>query len=537
MAETRRFSSHDIGAGLLQIITTGLYRDPLDTLREYIQNAIDAGARNIELVIDNDVISVRDDGCGMPREIADKAMRLGISDKNPTQDVGFRGIGIYSAFNTCDRLEIHTRPAHGAASLIVFDFGHMRRLLAEETQRRLDRNPPELYLEKLLAGAVSVADDPETPIAAAGTVVMMVGVGGDVSNRLTDKKAVKDYLENVVPLPFHPEFHHKGQIEAKFQQEDYRCVHLMLQMDARPEQLYRPYRNAMFSHEGGYGPKFYKLGNVLSGGNLGFAWVCLNDARKYLPDKLLRGLLIKKFDFSVGGRDQFARFFGRAVFNHRVTGEIIVTHRGLIPNAARTDFEPGPARDGLYLALDQLASQISSWAETVQNELKAREELETISPRIFEVVKEIPAVERDVPELLRLNTELSSYANTLKHHKAILQKLDKVLFDKTLAALGQAADGIKQILSSPEKRAKTRGGRIVQAMRMEAKAPTKEELPFARDKPQNLADVMTAADLEASPGTRLMLDYLDREILRERLSSKEYAEFIEGLVEYLNENL
>ena len=34
------FSRHDIGAEILPILTSGLYRDSLDALREYIQNAI-----------------------------------------------------------------------------------------------------------------------------------------------------------------------------------------------------------------------------------------------------------------------------------------------------------------------------------------------------------------------------------------------------------------------------------------------------------------------------------------------------------------
>jgi len=41
----KKFGAQDIGAELLPVITRGLYRDPLDALREYIQNAIDAKAK------------------------------------------------------------------------------------------------------------------------------------------------------------------------------------------------------------------------------------------------------------------------------------------------------------------------------------------------------------------------------------------------------------------------------------------------------------------------------------------------------------
>ena len=104
-----KFGKEDIGGDILPILTTGLYRDVLDTLREYIQNSIDARPKRIELVIDPDTIMVSDNGQGMSAEEARNAIKLGISAKNPAANVGFRGIGVYSAFNLCNTLNIFTR--------------------------------------------------------------------------------------------------------------------------------------------------------------------------------------------------------------------------------------------------------------------------------------------------------------------------------------------------------------------------------------------------------------------------------------------
>ena len=49
------FTKEDIGAEILPILTTGLYRNTLDALREYIQNAVDAEAQEIRLIVDPDV--------------------------------------------------------------------------------------------------------------------------------------------------------------------------------------------------------------------------------------------------------------------------------------------------------------------------------------------------------------------------------------------------------------------------------------------------------------------------------------------------
>ena len=50
------FSNDDIGAEILPILTRGLYRDALDSLREYIQNAIDAEATQVQVFIDPDLV-------------------------------------------------------------------------------------------------------------------------------------------------------------------------------------------------------------------------------------------------------------------------------------------------------------------------------------------------------------------------------------------------------------------------------------------------------------------------------------------------
>ena len=99
----------DIGAELLSILTRGMYLDPLDALREYVQNGVDAKAKNIFIKIRQNTVVIEDDGEGMNATTMRKAIRLGISDKNPAKDVGFMGIGLYSSFHLCDKLLIYSK--------------------------------------------------------------------------------------------------------------------------------------------------------------------------------------------------------------------------------------------------------------------------------------------------------------------------------------------------------------------------------------------------------------------------------------------
>ena len=66
-----------------------------------------------------------------------------------------------------------------------------------------------------------------------------------------------DYLQNVVPLPFGPEFRFGETLQEKFEQQDYRVVPMKLQMGERTELLYRPYSNNLFRFGGLHPPEFF----------------------------------------------------------------------------------------------------------------------------------------------------------------------------------------------------------------------------------------------------------------------------------------
>lgn len=103
-------SNEGIGGELLNILSKGLYTNPLDAIREYVQNAIDANAQEVEIRITGNSVWIRDDGDGMTREQLLKSRDFGVSAKSIEENVGFRGIGIYSGFDLCERLVIRTKP-------------------------------------------------------------------------------------------------------------------------------------------------------------------------------------------------------------------------------------------------------------------------------------------------------------------------------------------------------------------------------------------------------------------------------------------
>lgn len=132
-----KLSKFDIGAEVISILTKGMYPDPKDTLREYIQNGVDAKSTKIILKIRQDSVVVQDDGGGMNYDVLRKAVRIGVSDKNPTKNVGFMGIGIYSAFHLCEKLVIYSRGDKGIPNCLEMDFQGMKNVLATQKELRL----------------------------------------------------------------------------------------------------------------------------------------------------------------------------------------------------------------------------------------------------------------------------------------------------------------------------------------------------------------------------------------------------------------
>ncbi len=347
MTTSTHFGKEDIGGEILPILTTGLYRNTLDALREYIQNSIDAKTSEIELIIDPTAVTVSDSGDGMSPEEAKRAIRLGISDKNPLNNVGFRGIGIYSAFNLCNSVEIFTkRAADTRGSKITFNFGDIRRELLKEQERRKRGLEPKLYLERLLESSVFVDPDDEGIISDHGTRLVLSDLLPECYRQIQEWGSVVSYLQNVVPLPFSPDFRYGNTLQSKLKKEDYRFIPLTLQIGSKKEQIFRPYVDDLFSKsDEQYPPAYFSIEKGKE--KYGFAWVCVN-GRRVIRNQYsdLRGLLLRKFDFSIGTRSYLEPYYKRPVFHRRITGEVIIQNPSVLPNAARSDLENNSARQG-----------------------------------------------------------------------------------------------------------------------------------------------------------------------------------------------
>src|SRR5579872_7191171 len=152
---------NDIGGELLAVLTKGLYTNPMDCIREYVQNAVDAGARSVKIKITGNSVMIFDDGNGMNLDDLLQARQFGLSYKFVAQHVGFRGIGIYSGFDLCRRLRITTTKAGDPhLHVLVFDFVDMKNQL--ETERTEATSGQKTSLIQLLSNHTYIKREPSS---------------------------------------------------------------------------------------------------------------------------------------------------------------------------------------------------------------------------------------------------------------------------------------------------------------------------------------------------------------------------------------
>jgi len=532
MSEKIRFDKKDIGAELLSILTTGLYRDTLDTLREYIQNGIDANADKMTIKITPDTITIEDNGHGMDETTARHAIRLGISEKNPLVNVGFRGIGIYSAFNLCNLAEIYTRADGQDERKITFNFKNMRDELKKEQERRKEGHPSELYLEKILRDSVYIEISSEHVIVKPkGTKIIFSNLLDEVYQRLNNWGEVSGYLHDVVPLPFRPDFKYKSIIEKKLVEAKDKIVAITLIIGNKEDQLFRPYHDGIFTYKGQYEPKFFEMDRF------GFAWVCINDSRTVLGDSKLRGLLIKKFGFSISNRSFLEPFFSRVVFNRRITGELIIQHDNLIPNAARSDFEHNSTRETFIKSLPRFIKSISKWANDIQEEEKAKEVLADVKRQLLEINQSLPENRRNPEEMLKLNVRLSNLKDELKLHEKKLAKKDSDKLKETQSLLHDCITFISTELASSRSRKVSMENQVKKAIVTAAKKkPEYDNLTSTEKKFESLWELLNAFGGPINTDIKGIIDFIDNNILKEYLEKNQYQEALRQLKDYLGES-
>ena len=400
---TRRvqLESWEVGGELLDILSRGLYSDAKDALREYVQNGVDAEANHILITVDGPQAVIRDDGHGMDEEGIRTARRFGMSEKSPREMVGYRGIGIYSAFGICEELRITSRQA-GMPNLVgwVFQFGEMRRLLEADKTADIRQGVglPDLmyqYSELSTEPYYGNVDD-------HFTVVEIDGISDEYRAQLNNAAEVNDYLLNTIPVAFSTEGYGNTVNDWLLEHAGLNPLRISLRIADESEFDIEP-----IVAKDVYDPESNWI-RAPDGTALAFVWYALSTSGRQLPmhnGSSISGFLMKVKGFTLGDRLALKGLWpavGGGTLYHHYTGEVhVLATDQLYPNAARNDLESNPARQLFTKQAEDFFYPLSRKARVMQAQTRAVRLLEGIDVAIKRLNEHKNAPNVDAYEVYR----------------------------------------------------------------------------------------------------------------------------------------
>jgi Histidine kinase-, DNA gyrase B-, and HSP90-like ATPase len=344
-----------IGSYVLETLTTGMYGESRNALREYVQNSFDAirsaiGAGLITadigridvLLPDKDTLIISDNGVGIGSGSAWGTLTaIGASKKDRRVDAGFRGIGRLAGIAFCDTLTFKTKAAgERTETVVTFDCKALRGGMSPEGGGE--------ELVELLQRAVSASTTNGLKTSGHYMVVTLKGLGSAPTD-FKNLDNVRNYLAETSPLSFDPDWELGEKITAAAKESNQRLETVALNVGQTPETvkaLYKRYRSSYATSEGPAniaGLEFYSDED-----GQWWGWVGVPDKPAILKDKLTHGLRVRVKNIQIGGTEIFDRLFARknesyARFNSYYIGEIHSQPDLLVPNARRDGFEENDA--------------------------------------------------------------------------------------------------------------------------------------------------------------------------------------------------
>ena len=435
---TIQLESWEVGGELLDVLSRGLYSDAKDTLREYVQNGVDAGAEHILITVDGSQVVVRDDGTGMDDEGIRAARRFGMSDKSPQEMVGYRGIGIYSAFGICEEMSITSR-RKGMPHLVGwrFQFGAMRRLLESDkaSDVRQGIGLPDLlreYTDLFTEPYYGNADD-------HFTVVELDGIDDEYRAQLNDAAEVNSYLLRTIPVAFGSEGYGTTVNEWVAEHVGLNPVRISLRIaDDTEFDVLPPVATDVYGAE----TDWLKAPD---GTILAFVWYALSTKGRQLPSydgSSVSGFLLKIRGFTLGNRDLLKPLWpavgGRTLYHH-YTGEVhILGTAQLYPNAARDDLESSPSKQQFSKLASDFFYPLSRKARTMQAQARAVRLLEGIDTEIERLNELRDAPDSNAFEVYResvaYRTDLENVHQEIRRHMRKPRGRPQATFDSAQEA-------------------------------------------------------------------------------------------------------
>jgi hypothetical protein len=376
-----------IGKDVLELLSTSMYVDPLTVYREYIQNAADAideareagilgprepGRVQIHIDLASRSIRIRDNGAGIrSRDFASRLTAIGNSKKRGTDARGFRGVGRLAGLGYARELIFRSQAGDEThVSELRWDCRRMR------TAMRSDDFIGDL--NGIIRECVSTRRSKSAKDTEHFFEVELLGLIRHRNDRLLDEKSVGEYLAQIAPVPFAPDFRFKDELRRLLEQSGL-DGELSITLNDSPDPIYRPHRNKI--ELGKTSDEFTELEmkDIPDGdGGVGArAWILHHGYVGAISNQnLVKGLRIRVGNIQVGEPAMFDDLFPEPRFNSWAVGEIHILDKRIIPNGRRDHFEESVHLQNLLNHIAPIARDIAKRCRSSSIQRKALRQFE-----------------------------------------------------------------------------------------------------------------------------------------------------------------
>ena len=319
-----KFTNVTFGSRLIETITSGLYDGNLNCIREYVQNSIDSNAKNIDIFFENgrDLV-IKDDGGGMSREELIHALGIGNSKKTG-ENIGWRGIGIWSGVPASERIVIITKAKRNKKLRIEISNNLIRKAFQSDKDALTILTDASGEIEELELGNDESFEDSHMTIIRLESILLS-------QRTFFSTKEITKYLSRVVPASFEASFSFAGEINAFLKKNGVYFPDVKIRFQNK--RVHRaPYSSEFFYPELVKNEFYDKSNNLIAVG-----WFLTAKQNKGLkwPNG---GIFFKKKGFTIGD-EYLIRNYCQCTYNQWQYGEIHIVDDQILENAARNSFE------------------------------------------------------------------------------------------------------------------------------------------------------------------------------------------------------
>ena len=368
------------GGFVLETLTVGMYGEPRNAIREYIQNGFDSvqraidelkilhpasGLIEISLAENKSGLTIRDNGAGLNTKTAvDTLTRVGASSKNPRKYAGFRGIGRLAGIAFSDTVTFSTKAAgEPLMSTVVIDGRAMREAMAPGVASR--KSATDLMRTYVRAFTSDVLDSNEH--------FFEVRLDGftDPPSECVSLDAMEQFVSQIAPVPYRHDFPYRDRLSEHAEKSNIPIEEVRITIRETPgesKDVNKRY-GARYEFESGE-VELNDCAFYWSKSDAWWAWVGKKAESGSYTDKLVSGLRVRVRNIQIDGTTLVSEIFrdhakSYVRFQDYFLGEVFVRPSAVVPNARRDGFEEDSAWRRIRKELAAVVQQLGKEAYQV----------------------------------------------------------------------------------------------------------------------------------------------------------------------------